>query len=88
MFEDAFKDDSCHLYIQWINELPFIHCKVFDWKLSTYKKLWQEYSNLVTTYGVIYSYIPKDSNIYKFNTMFGMTLVEETEYGYFMKSEV
>lgn len=86
MFEDVINNENVRLYIQWVDNVPFLHCRVYNWKLSTYKLLWQEYMNLITTYGKVYSYIPKDSNTYKFNTLFGMTLKEETEQGYLMES--
>lgn len=82
MFESIIDSDEVILKIQWIEGVPFIHVKIYKWKLSLVKKYYNIWIHLLNTLAhhkipYVFSAIPdNDNKLYKFQLMFGMREVK------------
>lgn len=70
-----YKDNDIDVKVEFLGDIPFIHCTVFNMKRRKFQRLW---SDILTTlkdegYPVAFSCIPEgDDKLYRFQMIFGM----------------
>lgn len=94
MFEVYYKDDDLVMGIEWTDDLPFIHHHIYEWKLSTHKKMKEVFAAIVKDlqdkeHTELWSYYKKSSeHVNKFCNYYGFTRVSETETEYIVVKEI
>lgn len=93
--KEVFKDDVVSISIEYDKDvnLPFIHCKVFNWSKENYVHILRVLDRLTDDlrnlgFDFILSRVPKnDSKAQKFQNMFGLTKFAEDESTFLYKLE-
>lgn len=94
MFEIYHKDDDLLVGIEWTDDLPFLHHHVYNWKLSTHKKMKKVFVNVIKDlqkkqYTELWSYFDKsNSHLDKFCNYYGFTKVSETDTEHIVVKEI
>lgn len=88
----VFETDSMRVEVEWFENKPFIHCTVYKWSISVYRKhlpLWNYFISILKENNIkeYYSVIDKDNKILKFNQMMGLKIAKEFDNHYLMIGE-
>jgi len=89
----VFETENYKLETEWFENKPFLHCEVYKWNISIYKKLVKDWNGFLSILkdnqiNEWYSIIPKgDSKLLKFQKLFGLQILKETETHYLMRGK-
>ncbi len=92
MYDLVFQTEDMKVEVEWFDNKPFIHCEVYNWSSSVYRKhihYWNEFISILKQNGIqnYYSLLPKNNKILKFNKMMGLKIHKELENHYLMIGE-
>jgi hypothetical protein len=94
MFNKIYEDEDLVVGIEWEDKLPFLHHHVYNWKLSTHKKMKRVFDSLTKDlrqngHLELWSYYDKtQSNVDKFCDYYGFSKVAETDTQYIVLKEL
>lgn len=83
MYEIKHSDDDLLMLIEWEQGAPIIHHHIYNWKLSTHKKMKQCFDKIIEDlkqrgYNELYSYYDiNNKQVEKFVTYYGFTFIKE-----------
>lgn len=93
MRDIVFETENYKLEVEWFKNKPFLHCDVYMWNISIYRKFVKDWNNfllILKENGINewYSVIPKgDSKLLKFQKLFGLQILNEFETYYLMRGK-
>lgn len=79
MYNIKYQDDDLIMLIEWADGLPVIHHEIYNWKLSTHKKMRNAFNDIVKElkedgFDVLYSYYDvHNESVKKFVDKYGFT---------------
>lgn len=93
MLNVFYKDDNFTISIQWVRDQAFMHVNVVKWSPSIAKKVkevWEEVQKFLRTHNkiAVFSFIPKDEKIKKFNELHGMRELRRFREGILMVKDL